>query len=65
MHELKTQMTKLPNKTNTINICVTHQGVVDLSLTIEKFHNNDWIDYCGVSSFILEDNGSVKIGLKG
>ncbi|CAD8165305.1 unnamed protein product [Paramecium octaurelia] len=65
MHELKTQMAKLPNKTNTINICVTHQGIVELSLVVENFHNHDWIDYCGVSSFTLEDNGSLKIGLKG
>ncbi|CAD8064622.1 unnamed protein product [Paramecium primaurelia] len=65
MVELKSQMDKLPNKTNTINICVTHQGVVELSLMIEKVKNHNWIDYCGVSQFILEDHGNVKIGIKG
>ncbi|CAD8068662.1 unnamed protein product [Paramecium sonneborni] len=65
MIELKSQMEKLPKKTNTINICVTHQGVVELSLLIENFQNHNWIDYCGVSQFILQDDGSVKIGIKG
>ncbi|CAD8055006.1 unnamed protein product [Paramecium primaurelia] len=65
LQELLTHMNSLQNKNNTIYICVTHQGVVSLTLKIQNVKSPYQVGHCGLSSFILEDNGLIKNYYKG
>ncbi|CAD8205146.1 unnamed protein product [Paramecium octaurelia] len=63
--ELLTHMKQSSNKKNSIYICITHQGVVSLTLNIQNVKSPFLVGQCGLSSFILDDDGLLKNQFKG
>ncbi|CAD8105179.1 unnamed protein product [Paramecium sonneborni] len=65
LEQLFIEIKKQPNQQNTIFICITHQGIVSLTLKIQKVKNPSYVDYCGLSQFFLDQNGVIQNGIKG